>query len=720
MSNPNRTKIENTTQSMRENWNISDTQKNRLDTLENTYKQEKPINESAKSRHIEEGNEQGRIIETNAEFINQRLEDYINKIHSQEIKRIEEKYGKGLWGKINRWFEETTIGKSIKIGTKVLGGSIATGAALLGSAGMAAPLALSLGARTVVDGVLECVQYWRERNIIEELNDMRSQRVDQAIRLAELRNQILARLNSTPLQDKVDIVSNNPANNYERELQQILDETAQVEEIILRQEKNLNLSQKRWKIGRFIAGLATTGATIAYTGIYGIKTGIQDLDKLNPTNIPGIGSGNVPYPAGIDPSQAQAALTPTHETRVYLNGLNFIYNNSDKIARGANVTQIERAGGVLSHLVEKGWIGKTIPKSLYASVATSLAGIIGTTTKEVYDMIKLDKISKKDLDAAILSVRNIPRNTIGGSNQEIATGQSAIIEKENKFFLSLSKNEIWSINGNPISPNTSDPENFYQINSLDKDRNEIKIQQIDKTTGQTQGNEITLNSRQMMQLQNTHSNYYKKIGSSFESYKASQSEKAKSKWNEWLENNHIATEFGLTVKNSNLLRDKNNRFVEEDKEWIIEKIDPEKEIVVISRKPDSSDTTRIKKQHIISLENIKNILENPAITNSIEIGEISKETQSSTIDNLWQDLSKKLFDKKKIPIEKDFKNKKSIFEYDDEYWTIINVTDQDVILRKVDEDNLKYKTGSIRNNTETISKNDFVNDSSFLGETVRK
>ena len=573
-----KTKIENLSPELPGDKNL----KEQINQIETDFKTNRPINiPPSEAKFIEKGPEKDRVYELNAEFLNQRLENYVEQIHTQEKDRVEKKYGKGLWGKLNRWLEETDLGKGLKVGSKIIGGSVATGTALVGSAGLAAPLALSLGARSVVDGVLEGIQYLRERGTIRDLQNLRNQRLTAVYDLAGVRNDIQTALVSAQ-RETLQVTEGTPT-SFGIRLENLITRTAQVEEQILNQEKNLNLSQKRWKIGKFIAGLATVGLTTAFMGIYGINMGVKDLDKLKPTveaMINGEIKQLVPYPPGASIEQAQALLTPSHELRLYLDGLNFVYDKSDIIKEEANVTQIARAGGILTHLVNEGWWGSSIPWQMYASCVASIAGLSGAAVKEIVDMVKLGKLSKEDMKAAIMSLRKTPRTTIVGADQEISP---KVVTPADKFFEDITGGEIWTIRGNnPLAPNAGEPENYYKIKSKDDYRNELKIIRINRDSGQEEGNEITISAADFYNLCQKNNNIFNKKGESYDAIIAQEKAQNKTRWDKWLEDNDVKQGHILSIDQA-ILNNTRGAALDLNSDYRIVDIKPENGRVILEK-----------------------------------------------------------------------------------------------------------------------------------------
>lgn len=716
-----RTKIEG----MVPDISASGEQKRELDQAERDFRQRRSVNDpQPQAKHHERGPEQGRVYELNAEFLNQRLENYVEKFHQQETKRVEKKYGKGLWGKLNRWLEETDIGKALKVGTKVIGGGIAAGMALVGSAGLAAPLALSLGARAVVDGVLEGTQYLLERRTIQNLNRLRSQRVTTAIDLATLRNQMQAHLATSGIETIQTTEQNmSTGERYYFELESLIGRTANIEEQILNQEKNINLSQKRWKIGRFIAGLATVGFTTAYMGIYGIKTGVHDLDKLK-ASIPKIDNSSgvlkikemVPYPSK---TFVLDTLTPKHETRLYLDGLNFIYNKADDVK---NATQIARAGGVLTHLVNKGWWGATFPKQLYFTCAASVAGLSAAAGKEIADMIKLGKLSREDLDAAIMSIRQSPRPTIQGADQEVAAN---VVNQADQLFDRTQINEIWSIHGtDPTAPVSTDPEYLFKVKTKNERQNKIQLIRINRDTGQEEGSTFTINANDFYNLQNGNNNYSKK-GNDLSSIISQEKAQRRSQWEGWLNNNGIQQGQYIRLDSAGILNDNRGNALTEDRDYKIESINPELGTAQLTFREERvvNGRRRIRDRIVnINLQDLQNTMSGNN-SNEINIEQIvdSAPNPNSNRNQNFENLLNTLITNGIISDgdRSEIRLGKTIFEHDGDAYVINSITPTSVRLSRVDDQD-RVIPG--HQNRISVDITDFANqaDTEFTGAKARR
>ena len=212
----------------------------------------------------------------------------LTDIRAKEQEGLENRYGRGMLGAFrgfNQWLHETDLGRTVKIGGKVIGGVTMAACAgfLAGTPGIIFSPALALmGKKMAISGAIEAFQYFggmrRERdpqtgNISTQIGGReRLRRLDMEAGRARRAG--------------LEQFAQNAATEYaagrltSEEFRIIAIDTArdiqQNEEDILRNDREYEDIRKS---NQRVRGLVSTGATMGLGLLTGIPFGIQDLDK---------------------------------------------------------------------------------------------------------------------------------------------------------------------------------------------------------------------------------------------------------------------------------------------------------------------------------------------------------------------------------------------------------------------------------------------------------
>ncbi|OQA05000.1 MAG: hypothetical protein BWY68_00003 [bacterium ADurb.Bin400] len=261
-----------------------------------------------------------------------------SQIKTREEKCLEQRYGKGLVGKIRRKLETTGWGKAIKVGSKILAGTaLASTATILtggGAAFIAAPMLYSLGMQTAVEGGFETLQYL-----------MRGRK--ERLKLEDEKRKALKEIEDGPIKQIRELEQQLEARKIDQEafaqaLEPLLITISKSEAAILEKENSHMALEKKMKTQRTVASAATTA-------VFGLLWGL-------------------PMGVGQHGHRTVGSL---------FNGFNFIYNPGDIVSH----TGAFKMGGSLVHTMGTALptIGKIGIGSAMMGLFMKAAGEIATT-----------------------------------------------------------------------------------------------------------------------------------------------------------------------------------------------------------------------------------------------------------------------------------------------------------------------------------------------------
>lgn len=220
-----------------------------------------------------------------SEEVNQVLNKLEEEVYEASYNHVKKKYGwlaKGLkkiigarrFIGLERWTEETDIGKAVKLATKigVGAGMYASVGILTGGVGLiATPIFYTLGPKQMIDGVLEGFQYWgfggrsRRKEIAKESFKEKN----------KIREKILEEVSKAEKEKVFDV------GTYNALLSEFENGLRNSEAQRLEKEKEIAPWERKWKTAREI--ISTSGAlgNVAYSMLIGGGVPLDlDLDKV--------------------------------------------------------------------------------------------------------------------------------------------------------------------------------------------------------------------------------------------------------------------------------------------------------------------------------------------------------------------------------------------------------------------------------------------------------
>lgn len=216
--------------------------------------------------------------------------------------------GKHIDIPLARAFEENNLLRPLKAGTKMGAGVI--GVAAL--AGMSGPVAFLVGLPMGVDGVLDTIQFFKERRMVGAWQSREAKRKELGTATEQRKNCILDELHNS---------------------QHVVD--------------NLATSKRRWGWGRLLGKLAATGGAAAWLHFHGISQGMQDIDKIHnqAANIIARHHGT----AGLSGQEKYIVdlasfVDEKHQVVQHLDHAEFVYNKGRELQKILDMEQ----SGVLS------------------------------------------------------------------------------------------------------------------------------------------------------------------------------------------------------------------------------------------------------------------------------------------------------------------------------------------------------------------------------------
>ncbi len=316
---------------------------------ENGEKQQKP-EEMPEKENTVKNSEEDKV--ENSEKIKE-LEELVKKINQDEKTRFEKRFGKGLWGKVNHWLNNTDKGKMVKMSAKIiLGGTALVSVTAMsgGSAIWLAPLVYGAGSKNVIDGAIEAVQYFAKGG----RNRLKME--------AEKQNTLLS------LKSKAKKLFSSEKNDQDNKEMVISPEEYLIDTIKACEQNIANVITENMKAearAKFWRTIISSTATIGFGLVNGIPLGIQNFD-------------------GKDMS---------HQVFWSLRkGLEFVYNTGEKLAQ----THSSNLFGFATHTM--GEVGtKFVPTKLLVGPATALIGVF---VKEGKNLVasgvgKINEMGKK-------------------------------------------------------------------------------------------------------------------------------------------------------------------------------------------------------------------------------------------------------------------------------------------------------------------------------------
>jgi len=342
--------------------------------------------------------EKGRVTEINSEYMDMMLEKYLSGVLVAERQLEERKCSGGWLGRVGRFFNETTPGKIIKTGTKVLGGVGLSVAATFGSFGIGSPMALALASRTAADGIGEFAQYFGvgalgikgERHALQEIRDAKNRRAQQILNLMNIRNRI-----HNDNDRKVEMTGDGEGGptSLNAELTEIIQALDIIEGEIRQGESNLAHIRSLGRTLRMVASTAVSGGIVGGMLAHGgLSMGVQHFG----------GSG--------------------HEVKMFSNGVHFMYHNAGEISdalaqKGAILhTFPHMHGGVveMSHV-----LGSNAPwAEIYGAGMGTAGAVLGTAAYELSDAAKQAGISRNPGARPVFTLRG--RTEAGNASNEIS------------------------------------------------------------------------------------------------------------------------------------------------------------------------------------------------------------------------------------------------------------------------------------------------------------
>lgn len=372
--------------------------------------------------------EEGKVSEVNAEFLDISTEKYLRDVLDSEAKLEKKKF------RLGSWLNDTTGGKIVK---GLLKGG--TGLALAASSpafGFFSPAALATGTRMVTDTAGEMIQYfWKEKPLLQKIKNLKRLRMEQVLDVMHIRNLMY----QSKKDESIDVNSILPLENGEQlhlnqELEQIINSLAVIEASIRETESGLAHARAWGKGLRFIANtIASAGVLTYHAYTDGISLGMQNFDK----------------------GAEAAGVAGPHAVKTFADGTHFLYNTGDTIGSASAFPHSLAAHGNI--LGEGHILGSNAPwGAIYAAQIGMGAAAMGAGV-EVYEASVQRGIEKNPKEDSIFTLRG--REHLGNAGHEISHAGRAdpedISENANATIESIKEGMTpgsvwqWSIEGNP-------------------------------------------------------------------------------------------------------------------------------------------------------------------------------------------------------------------------------------------------------------------------------
>ncbi|MFZ5391824.1 MAG: hypothetical protein ACOZAR_01385 [Patescibacteria group bacterium] len=298
----------------------------------NGEKQQKPEENPEKENTVKDS-EKNKV--ENSEKIKE-LEELVKKINQDEKARFEKRFGKGLWGKVNHWLNNTDKGKMVKMSAKIiLGGTALVSVTAMsgGSAIWLAPLVYGAGSKNVIDGAIEAVQYFAKGGGRNRLK-MEAEKQNTLLSLKSKAKKLFSG-------EKKDQDNKEMFMSPEEYLINTIKVCEQNVSNVITENMKAEARAKLWRT------ILSSTATIGFGLVNGIPLGIQNFDGKEMSH---------------------------HVFWSLRKGLEFVYNTGEKLAQ----THSSNLFGLATHTM--GEVGtKFVPSKLLVGPATA---IIGTFIKE--------------------------------------------------------------------------------------------------------------------------------------------------------------------------------------------------------------------------------------------------------------------------------------------------------------------------------------------------
>lgn len=469
--------------------------------------------------------EKGKVIEYNAEYYNNRMENLVTEVQKNEAEKEEKRTG-GWFGGISRALEKNDTLRQIKIWGKVIGGSIAAVIGTLGSAGLASPAAFSLGGKYALDGAIEAFQYYGcEKGVGKQIQEAKNKRVELIYKMVELGKDMPRGI----MIDRGTDTETTPGENINELLVSLVEKIEEQERKIFDGEQQLAKIRDNFRKIRLGAGLAFGLGTMAYAGLYGMNMGVADYDN-------GTKAGEIFKSLVTNP-------TDSHQLRLYLNGVHFMYNaptelTHQAVQQGFHLTQLTDAAGLKSHMLG----GINVP---WGKIAGSIAATIGgLTLSSVHDYQQMRQASEyrnyteKDMKTAYFNMMEKPKEGFGKLNE------FASIRKEDDeqvgFAKKLVPDLVFTSQGELKNPIAGEKERTYKIINITGDN--VLLAEFDNKNKEVKGSRISLTSQELYAYDKNKLAWIKEAAKTPAGVATPETKTTTNDWQEFLDENGINEE----------------------------------------------------------------------------------------------------------------------------------------------------------------------------------